>query len=83
VGFTAFSPGGRLLACGGSSGEVLLWDWRKEALLHRFEGHKAGVTAVRFTPEGARLISGSKDKKVFVWDLPPDHRDPAPGLRDD
>ena len=34
-----------------------------------FEGHTGAVTSVSFTPDGKRVISGSRDKLVKIWDL--------------
>jgi len=31
--------------------------------------HKGLVTSAAFTPDGTRLISGSQDETVKVWDL--------------
>jgi WD40 repeat protein len=32
--------------------------------------HRNAITALTFTPDGARLLSASEDSTVFVWDLP-------------
>jgi WD40 repeat protein len=36
--------------------------------LNRFEGHTGGVNAVAFSSDGERIISGSSDKTIQVWD---------------
>jgi hypothetical protein len=37
------------------------------------EGHTGEVKAVAITPDGARIVSGSSDKTVRVWDLRSGH----------
>jgi len=39
------------------------------ALLRTLEGHSESVRAVAVTPDGERLISGSDDKTLKVWNL--------------
>jgi WD40 repeat protein len=38
------------------------------ALLLTLEGHSDVVNAVQFSPDGSKLASASRDKKVMVWD---------------
>ena len=37
-------------------------------LLNTLEGHSANVTSVAFSPDGNRIVSGSYDSTVRVWD---------------
>ena len=39
------------------------------SLLRRIEGHEGAVTAVRFLPDGASVVSGGVDKTVRQWTL--------------
>lgn len=34
-----------------------------------FNGHKAAITSIAFDEIGARLVTGSKDTEIVVWDL--------------
>ena len=64
----AFSPDGRTLAAGESSGQVGLWDMatgRQTATLA--EG--SGVYGVAFSPSGRTLAVGDGDGDVGLWDM--------------
>jgi WD40 repeat protein len=34
-----------------------------------FEGHEAEVTSIAFSPDGARIVSGSLDTTTRIWDV--------------
>lgn len=38
-----------------------------------FKGHTSGVLSVGFSSDGTRIVSGSADKSIRVWDATP-HR---------
>ena len=40
-------------------------------LMQRFGGHTDTVTALALAPDGRRLLSGSKDKTVRLWEISP------------
>jgi WD40 repeat protein len=70
VASVAFSPDGRILACG-SYGVAVLWDVMSGRELHRL-GHGAVsllVQSVAFSPDGKTLASGSEDNTVKLWDV--------------
>jgi WD40 repeat protein len=71
----AFSPDGRILA-GAFSGPrvredtaVHRWDLASGIELSKVEGHLGEVTGLAFAEDGKRLVSGSADGTLLVWDL--------------
>ncbi len=73
----AFSPDGTRLLSGscegnphylGKAGEVKVWDVETEVeVLNLEEGDHSGW-CVAFSPDGNRLVSGSEDDSIRIWD---------------
>jgi RNA polymerase sigma factor (sigma-70 family) len=64
----AFSHDGRVLAANPSGAKVGLWDvWTGKQLI-TFHGHQGGIASLAFSADDKRLISGSLDSTVLVWD---------------
>jgi WD40 repeat protein len=63
----AFSPAGFLLASGAGDGTVFTQITRKKSAITR-RAHNMPVGAIVFTPDGRRMITGSQDRKIIVWD---------------
>lgn len=49
--------------------KVRLWDVNNGRIVRLFEGHKAGISSLAFSPDGKNLISGGEDGSLNIWDL--------------
>jgi WD40 repeat protein len=70
----AFAPDGKTVAVSGFSGiesedTVSLFDTATGKELRSFKAHGGQVCALAFSPDGKRLVTGSWDSTVLVWDL--------------
>jgi WD40 repeat protein len=67
----AFSPDeeGALLATAGEDSAVKIWGSRSGEFIRNFRGHTALVSSLAFSLDGRRLISGSRDATVKIWDV--------------
>ena len=49
---------------------IKLWDTANEYKnVKTLHGHDHSVSSVRFTSEGDRLVSASRDKTIRVWEV--------------
>lgn len=62
------SPNKNQLAVGYEDGVVRLFDLNSGECLVTFSGHKSAVTCLAFDGDGMRLVSGSKDTNIIIWD---------------
>ena len=63
----AFSPDGRRLAAGGRAGVIQVWNLVNHAFAVA-KAHSGGVTQVRFTENGQRVLSVGDDFRLKEWD---------------
>jgi len=45
---------------------VAVWDLGAGTLIHQLKGHQNWVTSVAVSPDGRRIVSGSRDHTVAV-----------------
>jgi WD40 repeat protein/serine/threonine protein kinase len=78
VNAVAFSPDGHTLVAGGTArravsgmpaGHVKAWDASTGKEQPPFVGHRLGISAVAFSPDGSRLAAASWDHSARVWDV--------------
>src|SRR5262249_10936758 len=65
----AWSRDGRLIAVGGAEKDILVFDADSGKQRFVLSGHTGPVEALAFTPDGFRIVSGSRDQSVRVWEL--------------
>ncbi len=68
----AFSPGGPLIATGGtlkgtSQHVVVIWDARTGDPLRELEGHTEDINDLNFSPDGSRLVTVGADGTAIIW----------------
>ena len=69
-----FSPDGNWLGIA-MKDEIMLWDLAES--FETLEGHSDEVLSLAFSPDGRRLVTGSRDGQILVWDL--QNRGVSPG----
>lgn len=68
----AWSPDGRWLASAGPEGNIELWQAQTSQTITRVKvliDHTSWVHSLAFAPDSTRLVSGSWDHTVKVWDV--------------
>ena len=80
----AFSPNGKHVVTGGLDKRVMVWDFLRQSktsiqqrlegeaaappVFRAFDGHRAPIRSVSFSSDGKRIVSGSVDNSLKIWD---------------
>ena len=64
----SFSPDGCSLATA-SNNEVITWDVNTGKELRSFAGHHATVMNAKYSPDGSKIVSVSRDSTIIIWDV--------------
>ncbi|KAK7044799.1 WD40 repeat-like protein [Favolaschia claudopus] len=65
-----FSPDGKLLAAGDSTGRIVLFDVKEQkTITARWSFHSARVNSLSWTADSKHCASGSLDTHVYVWSV--------------
>ncbi|EPQ56441.1 WD40 repeat-like protein [Gloeophyllum trabeum ATCC 11539] len=60
---------GQFFAGGTAQGRIYIWEISSGILYNAWDAHYRQVNVLRFTPDGAALVSGSEDSGVSVWEV--------------
>ncbi|CAG8597748.1 17255_t:CDS:10, partial [Funneliformis caledonium] len=61
-------PKGNILLAGANDGTIWMWQIPSGNCMNVFAGHSSIVTTGQFTPDGKKIVSGSEDTSLIVWD---------------
>jgi WD40 repeat protein len=67
-GISAYNTENGWLALGGLDGTVKVWDLLERRSLVTLDAHERTITALAFTPDGARLATASGGGIIYGWD---------------
>ena len=65
----AFSPAGRILACGDRKGRIIVGDWEGNKVLATLTGGTEAITALAFSPDGRLLAAGDSGGHCKVYGI--------------
>ncbi|MCF8247995.1 MAG: caspase family protein [Saprospiraceae bacterium] len=64
-----FSKNDSTIAYATGDKAIVLWDVAKQQQIVKLPPHEEEVSALRFSPDGTKLLSGDSGKSLIIWDL--------------
>ncbi len=64
-----FRGDGKLIAAGEKTGVVKIFDMQTKSLLRQLRRHTAATRCLRWSADGANIVSCSDDKHALRWDI--------------
>ncbi|SCU87928.1 LAMI_0D08064g1_1 [Lachancea mirantina] len=69
VNAVSVNQSGEWLAFGSSTlGQLVVYEWQSESYILKQQGHFDASNAIAYSHDGSRVITGSDDGKIKVWD---------------
>ena len=65
----AWSPDGRYIAAASVLGPVTIFEGRRRAVIHAFEGHEFGTMSIAWRPDSKVLATAGQDGKIRLWNM--------------
>ena len=66
----AFSPDGKMIACGTEDGQIQIWNLMPNLQIQTtYNGHQGSIYVLMFSPDGKILASGGSDGIILLWDI--------------
>lgn len=62
-----FSADGRYITCGSNDGSIYIWDTNSSKVAKVLHGHDAPAIASCWSPDGKRMATMGRGKKVSIW----------------
>ena len=64
----SFDKTGSRLATASDDGHVRVWDWANNKIIADF-AHDYPVRCAMFSPDGKKVVSGTRNGKLMIWDV--------------
>ncbi|CAG8613793.1 4509_t:CDS:10 [Acaulospora morrowiae] len=61
-------PKGPILLAGANDASIWMWQLPSGNCMSVFSGHSQTATVGKFTPDGKKIVSGSEDSSLILWD---------------